>query len=316
MAIDVHAHYFPKSYVATLRAMGGASDPIADRIEEDDHRNRFFSSALEERVALMDETGIERQILSINGHAFLVEDPARCHDHTRAANDVQAEIAVRFPGRFSFWASLPVVDPELAVRELERAVKDLGALGMMMPTNILGTPLDWPALDVLYAYLEREGLPMFLHPHPPAYEAIPAGYPELVLVSGLYYVVEDANAVMRLVRGGVMERFPNLRVICPHLGGPVPFFAFRLNQAVGPKLPHRAEVYWKRMLFDVVSQHPPAVRCACETFGVDRFVFGTDFPYINDDGVRATARLVDDLPYDDHARAGIRKQNLLSWLKL
>ena len=61
---------------------------------------------------------------------------------------------------------------------------------------------------------------------------------------------------------------------------------------------------------------PPAVRCACETFGVDRFVFGTDFPYINDNGVRATAKLVSELPYDDASKAGIREGNLLPWVKL
>jgi aminocarboxymuconate-semialdehyde decarboxylase len=246
----------------------------------------------------------------------MVSDPARCRDHAMAANDVLAEISSRYPDRFSFWADLPLVDPQAAVRELERAVKDLGALGAFVPTNILGTQLDWPELDVLYAHLEREGLPMFLHPHPPAYEVAPPGFPELGLVSGVYYMSEDTNAVMRLVRGGVMERFPNLRVICPHLGGSVPFLFFRLNQQIGAKLPHRAEVYWKRMLFDVVSQHPPAVRCACETMGVDRFVFGTDFPYIDDNGVRATSRLVSELPYDEASKAGIRKANLLPWLNL
>lgn len=322
MSLDVHAHLFPMEYIETIRAMGGVSASLADRLEEGNRRSPFMGGSVDQRVDLLAEAGIDRQVLSMTGQHVLVEDRARCRDHARAGNDVLANVCARYPEAFSFFAVLPLVDAEGSIREMERAAKDLGALGMVMPTHVLGRPLDWSELEPLYAYMEQAELPIFLHPGPPWHPVTPVGFNDYGITSGLYFPVEDAQAVMRLVLSGMLERHPGLRIICPHLGGPIPFLFYRLDNHVHPTmsngepLPHPPSVYLKRLLYDVVSQHMPAVRCACDTFGVDRLVLGTDFPFVPQKGVLATMASVRSLTSDDSEQANILENTVRSWLPL
>src|SRR5207248_236315 len=162
-------------------------------------------------------------ILSIPGQSVLVEDVAACADNARACNDALAEVCARHPKHFALFASLPLVDGEAAVRELERAVKEHHALGITSPTHILGRRPDWEGLEPVWSALERMNLPVFLHPLDPPHQVAPEGHADCNLTPGIYYPTEDAHALLRIIAGGVLERHPGLRVICPHLGGIIPF---------------------------------------------------------------------------------------------
>jgi aminocarboxymuconate-semialdehyde decarboxylase len=128
---------------------------------------------------------------------------------------------------------------------------------------------------------------------------------------------------MRIIYGGVLERHPGLRVICPHLGGVVPFLLWRLQGHPGKEgsgesgagLPHRLSYYLDKVLFDSVTLHGPAMRCACDTFGPERMVLGTDFPFVDGPGMKKIRQLIDGLPITAQQREGILEKNMNAWIR-
>jgi predicted TIM-barrel fold metal-dependent hydrolase len=237
MSLDVHAHLYPPEYREGLRARGGASLPIAERLTRMAARDRFMDGAIDERLEMMDSLGVHRQVLSMPNQWVLIAEPELCSVHAKLANDALSEVCQRYPERFRMFASLPLVDPAAALAELERSVTAHGSLGIIMPTHILGKPLDWDGLEPIWAEMERRQLPVFLHPAHPAQPVAPEGFPELGMTTALFFMNEDANAITRMVLTGVLERYPDLRVICPHLGGAVPFLLRRLDLHTDPEMP-------------------------------------------------------------------------------
>jgi len=152
--------------------------------------------------------------------------------------------------------------------------------------SVAGRPLDDPAFDPFFAELDRRGAVLFLHP-------VGAGAGPNTEQYGLTWMigapVEDTVAALRLVLSGLTTRYPRVRIIVPHLGGTLPFLFQRLDDAAER---HRASArdelpiedppsdLIRRLWFDTVNQYPAALRCACEAFGADRLMLGTDFPYL------------------------------------
>lgn len=322
MSLDVHAHLYPKKYCDFLEKRGGPSKSMAGRVYALAAGNPFFTGAIDARLELMDAAAIGRQVLSIPNQNILVEDAAVSAIHAAAANDELAAVCQRYPERFTLFASLPLIDAEAALRELRRARETHGAVGIIVPTHVLGRPLDWDGMEPVYGALEEMGLPLFLHPLDPICPAAPAGFPHLGLTPAIYYPTEDANALMRMIYGGVLERHPRLRVICPHLGGVAPFLLWRLQGHPGKEgsgesgagLPHPISHYLDRVFFDSVTLHAPAMRCACDTFGPGRLVLGTDFPFVDGPGMKKIRQLIDELPITAQEREGMLEKNIREWI--
>lgn len=322
MSLDVHAHLYPKSYCDFLENKGGQSKVIAARVYGLAGNNPFFTGAIEARLELMDAAGIDRQVLSIPNQNILVEDRATCASHAEAANNELAEVCQRYPERFTLFASLPLVNAGDALRELRRARETHGAVGIIVPTHVLGRPLDWDGMEPVYAALEEMGLPMFLHPADPICPPVPAGFETFGLTPAIYYPTEDAHALMRIVYSGVLERHPRLRVICPHLGGVIPFLLWRLHGHPGKAgsgsaeagLSHPISHYLDKVLYDSVTLHGPAMRCACETFGPDHLVLGTDFPFVDGPGMKKIRETIEELPINTQEREGILEGNVRAWI--
>lgn len=317
MTLDVHAHLYPATYREALRRKGGPSERIAERLASSAANDRFMDGAMDERLELMAAAGIDRQVLSMPNQWVLVEDTVRCAEQAVLGNDALAEVCSRHPDYFRMFASLPLVEAEAALKELDRCRREHGALGIIMPTHVLGRPLDWEGLEPIYATMERLALPIFLHPTQPAHPVAPPGYKEYGLTSGLYFPTEDTNALMRIVYSGVLERHPNLRIICPHLGGAIPFLFKRLDRHFdreAAELPHPPSYYLRKVKYDTVSLYGPAVRCTCETFGAGQLVLGTDFPYVDGPGMKEIMGTVEELPISESDRAGILEGNAREWL--
>jgi aminocarboxymuconate-semialdehyde decarboxylase len=104
--------------------------------------------------------------------------------------------------------------------------------------------------------------------------------------------VEDTAVALRLIMAGMLDRYPRLKIIVPHLGGVLPFVAQRIDDLTGhsvarqrpddqaPAIQGPPSAYFRRLWYDTVNSHPAALRCAHETFGADRLLLGTDFPYL------------------------------------
>jgi aminocarboxymuconate-semialdehyde decarboxylase len=319
MSLDIHAHMYPQRYVEFLERLGGESARLARHM---DSRARTLSrwivtGTTEEHVEFLDAAGIDRQVLSLSSPSVLVADPARCAQHAEAANDSIAEVCARFPERLFQFATLPLVDPDVALRELDRVRTQHGAVGVTVPTNVLGRPLDWEGLEPVYAALEASGLPMFIHPAGPNHRVAAEGYNAYGLASTVYFPAEDSNALLRLVHSGVLERHPNLRVICAHMGGLLPLWIWRAESLNDPgtsqawDLPHPPSYYLRKVKYDSACANPHAIRCACETYGMTQVVLGTDYPCENMRDIMASVKAVG---LTDTQLAGVLEDNLAEWI--
>lgn len=320
MTVDVHAHLYPLAFVRNVVDRGGELGIFADRLLRRVNERPFMSGAIDQRLEIMASVGIDQQVLSMPNHWVLDEDVDRCSENAKLANDALADICSQHPAQFRLFVGLPYVNADAALRELDRTVSQHRPAGVIMPTHVLGKPLDWPELVPVYAELERCGMPIFLHPSHPRQAPTPAGFDDFGLTVALYFPVEDATAVLRLVCSGLLERFPELRIIAPHLGGAIPFLFQRLDMETDPHmpdgspLPHPPTYYLQKLLYDTASIHGPALRCSCDTLGPERLVFGTDFPYLLEPEMRLIVQTVDDLDLNQRSKDAILQGNVNAWL--
>ena len=219
--------------------------------------------------------------------------PEVAAEFARLANDEMADLVAEHPDLFvGFAAALPLNDVEASVAEIDRAIGQLGALGVQMFTNVLGTTLDDPRLEPLFARVEALDRAVWLHP-------IRSFESNFGIWWSLGWPYETAAALSRLVYSGVMERHPRLKVLAHHGAGMVPHFSSRLNMGPGYRevkdsLPLPPLEYFKRFYADTaLFGAPHAVRCVVDFFGPDHVLFGTDMPLGPLHAVEATMADID-----------------------
>jgi aminocarboxymuconate-semialdehyde decarboxylase len=227
----------------------------------------------------MDRAHVDKQILSVAGLAPYLPDEAAAVEGARFVNDLYAELSRTEARRFAAFGVLPMPHVSASLTELARVLDDLGMWGVTVTTSILGTSLADASFDPIYAELDRRGAVLFIHP-----AGFACGSPDLV-ANGLTWPLgapfEDTMAVLELMQAGFTQRFPRIKAIVPHLGGTLPFLTQRLDHMAAFFMPGKgkpseiARTFW----YDTVNAYPPALRLAIGTFGLDRIVFGTDWPY-------------------------------------
>jgi predicted TIM-barrel fold metal-dependent hydrolase len=278
MRIDVHAHYFPQEYVDCIARVADWADvPRAEGAPG-------AAVSLDERLAQMDGAGIDLQVLSASLLHPNVPNKGDAVAAARLGNDLYADVCKRSPGRFAAFGAVPLPHVDAAIEEVGRCLDTLGFLGVATGCTVAGQPLDDPAFDPLWAELDRRGTVLFLHPLFIGYEREMRQYGLQSMVGAL---MEDTIAAVRLVASGVTTRYPRMKVIVPHLGGTLPFIVARAaghidgGRARGELqgLDRPARESFRRLWYDTCNHEPAALRCACEVFGSDRLLLGTDFPW-------------------------------------
>jgi aminocarboxymuconate-semialdehyde decarboxylase len=291
MRIDVHAHLFSERYVDALRsAFRDTPPPLGEEVKRllnwwsTDPRMTKLDLRLEE----MDRYGIDMQILSLGAfHGVLLQDRGVVTELAHIGNDVLVDAATRYPDKFRVLAALPVNFPDLAIQELDRLAGRPEVVGV----NLVGSaspgvkPLNDPDLFPLYAELERRGIPFLLHPvTAPGLECMM----ELSLANIVGFMFETTLAAVRMVYGGVFERYPGLTMIFPHLGGTAPYLMGRIQWGYerfpicNEQLTMPPLEYFKRFYYDTVTRNVPALQMGLSMFGVDHVMFGTDIPLRED----------------------------------
>lgn len=294
---------------------------------------------LDERFRVMDRFPEYVQVLTLASPPVeAAGPPTLARDLARLANDEMAELVRQHPDRFlGFAASLPMNDPEVSLREADRAIAELGALGIQIFTNVNGLPLDDARFEPLFARMAELDRPIWVHP---ARGATVPDYPteerskfEMWWVFGWPY--ETAVFMSRLIFSGHLDRYPNLRILTHHAGGMVPHFAGRIGPgldqfgartpdedltAVTRALTKRPFDYYKMFYGDTAlfgAEH--ALRCAIEFFGVDHILFGTDMPFDPEKGpmfIRETIANLDALELSTADRAKIDERNARRVLRI
>jgi predicted TIM-barrel fold metal-dependent hydrolase len=307
----------------------GPGHEFKERARQSGGRDAEFFGRLADvgakRLAEMDAAGIDMQVLSLQypGTEQCAEDEATAV--ANEANDFLADAVKRHPTRFAGLAALPTAAPQKAAAELERRVRQQGFRGAIVNGHNRGRYLDdtfyWPILECADAL----DVPIYLHPTRPPHAVIEASYggfaPQVSWMfsgPGWGWHIETAVHVVRMVLGGVFDRFPKLQIVVGHLGEGLPFMLPRLDRNMAPEL-----TGLKRRLADYLRQNvhytfagfnfPAAFLDLLLEVGVERIMFSVDYPY----GSMAKAReFLENLPVSAADRARIAHSNAEKLFKL
>lgn len=279
----------------------------------------------EGRLRVMDEAGIDIQVLSALGYFVQDLPPAQSVDISRQLNDRLAAAVSRHPDRFRAFASLPVSDAAASVDELTRSVEELGFVGAMIHGQTHGVFLDDPSVRPILAAAERLDVPIYLHPAPPPavvrdeyYSGLAPAVAACLSTSGWGWHSECGMHVVRMVVAGVFEELPELKIIVGHMGEGIPFHLDRMEDMLTPVTTGLsltvAETLRRNLHLTTSGYNSDApLLCALATFGVDRIMFSVDHPF--GDSKRATAHL-DTAPVSAEDREKIAHGNAESLLRI
>lgn len=325
MNIDFHAHVYPEDYLKKLEASTGDV-----RIETDNKGEKWILSMgakagpitpdffdLDVRVDRITETRVDMQILS-SPHPgvdrFSTEESA---EMSRVINNGIAKAVRQYPKRFQGIAMLPLIDTRLALRELDRAILELGLKGMCMLTNVAGKTPDSDFLLPVYERAQQLGVPIFIHPTTPLGAQVMQEWRLAIILGFEFDIVLSAT---RLAYAGVLDRFPELRFVISHLGAGIPFLAGRIDRGYhdptcGIKTKKPTSEYLRELYCDTVSFYQPALAMAYEFYGASRMVLGSDFPLIIGD-LPAAVPSIEAMPIPNREKEKILGENVKQLLKL
>ncbi len=236
---------------------------------------------LASRFQMMDRAGVKMQVLSAAPQLPYFEKKADAITAAKWINDSYADYVRRYPDRFVAYVATPLPHVDAALEEMTRGLDKLGMVGVTMGTSVLCRSVADPMFNPFWEEMNRRGTILFFHP-----SGISACSPlvqEFSLTWPIGASIEDTTVVAHLIVNQIPKRYPRVRIIVPHLGGDIAMLMQRLdNQRVlyMPADAERASVTAKRFWYDTVSHgYVPALRAACTSFGADRLVLGSDYPY-------------------------------------
>jgi predicted TIM-barrel fold metal-dependent hydrolase len=232
------------------------------------------------RLELMDEAGVQVQVLSHGIMApYLQSEPAAL-EAARACNDGYAELPRRYPDRFAALASLPLPHVEASLRELERCMDDLGMVGAAMNCSVFERSTAESEFEPLYAQLNRRRALLFFHP---CASGICSPMITRYGLSGAAGTsMEDSTIALHLIVKQIPIRYPNIRIVIAHLGGLIPMLLQRLDhQLVQPGLAEPPSLTARRLYYDTVGHGShAALLCAWKAFDAEHLVPGSDWPVL------------------------------------
>lgn len=271
------------------------------------------------RIAAMDALDVDMLVVSLPVHFYMYwAEPEFAISFSRTANDANAAYCSAYPDRLRFWAQLPMQAPLAAAAELERAVTQLGAVGVAMGgANFGGLEADDESLYPLWEMACSLDVPLFIHGHNQSAswgKAAANERYEITSIVGMPY--DESRLFWNLICGGVLDHFPQLKVYITHAGGYVPYQLGRFettNEVLGDrrnKMPVRE--YMTNFYFDPLNHLLPMRRAIVDTIGVDRLVYGSNFG--GSDAIRED--LTEGLGLSAGDRQRVRSGNAIDLLRL
>ena len=287
--IAIEEHILPAEVRQAWAAAPPPHDPVSAFADGGESGVRLADLS-EGRLALMDEQGVDVQVLSLTTPGLHNLEPGPALETGRFVNDLIAEACARHPDRFQGFAALPTSDPQAAPRELERAVRELNLKGALLCGRTRERHLDHPELRPMLAKAAELGVPIFIHPQTPAPAVREASYAgigettDLALAAfGLGWHYEAGLEWVRLAAAGVFDELPSLQIILGHWGEVVLFYLERTSAVLDRalNLDRSLSDYARRNLYVTGSgmwSDTYLLRCK-EIVGSDRLLFSTDYPY-------------------------------------
>jgi aminocarboxymuconate-semialdehyde decarboxylase len=299
--LDFHNHYYPPEYIAAIR-----EGPSAYTVSVDDDGNPVLHSPgdknyivpghrdISVRTQVLDEAGIDMQVLTFTAPGTLIETPARSVELAALANDCLATIVRDRSDRFTALGTLPLNEPGACAGEFDRVMDELALPGVMLFGNVNGVALSDERFWPLYERASDKNAVLYIHPNfPPGVEAME----EYWLMPLVGFMFDTTLAAAGLVFSGVVERFPGITWVLGHLGGAIPYLTERLDRGFEAYPECREHIsrppseYLKAFYYDTVNFDPAALRLAIEFAGADHILAGSDYPHL----IGSLGKMVDSL---------------------
>jgi aminocarboxymuconate-semialdehyde decarboxylase len=271
------------------------------------------------KIRDMDERKLALSVLSSTPFAFFYEiDENLAVELARSQNDQLAAMVKQYPDSFAAMATLPLQVPGAALKELDRAIRTLGLRGIEIGSHVgsreIGDHAFWP----IYEVLEKEGLPMFIHPH---HVAGMDRLEEFYLSNLIGNPLDTTIAAAYLIFSGVLEKFPGLKVVLAHGGGQFPYVFGRLEHGYQVRPEAKEKVHrsprqcLKNFYCDTITHSQEALRYLVSLFGSDHVLLGTDYPYdMGDHHPVETVSLLTNVTEQDKGK--IMRDNAVTLFKL
>jgi aminocarboxymuconate-semialdehyde decarboxylase len=281
-SVDMHSHWSPEIYNKAFAAKVG---------KPPDEVNNALYWDRDKRTQWMDQNGIQVHLLTMSGRMPWWQVSAE--DGAELAQIINDE-AVRWhnadPNRFYGAAELPVKDPQLALKELNRVAGKPGIRAVHVPNSIEGVDyLFDPSFEPVFARIEELGYPLTFHPldgDPNMYGGKDRLGGKWGLSNPVGFPAEHSTTAAKFIVSGTLDKYPNLQIVLPHAGGSFAFIAGRMDRAFKnrrPPLPHTMREYVRRFHYDSLAFWPEALKYVIDVVGSDRVVLGTDIYYAMDE---------------------------------
>jgi predicted TIM-barrel fold metal-dependent hydrolase len=289
LTIDCQSHLFVPELIALMekrknspyvyRRDGGTFIVVNDWVRRLMPKHTDLGSKLTD----MDAAGINLTALSINdpGPELFGADGAAI---ARLVHDFIAEVTRNHPQRFFGLMTLPLQDMAASLREAERCVNKLGMKGILLYSNIDGEFPDEPKYRPLFEFAQSANIPVLLHPAYPMTYQQTKGYE---MAAGLGLMFDTTIALARLILSGVLDEYPKLKLVCPHVGGALPYLVGRIDHQTmvlkrgADKIRRAPSEYLKEVWFDTVSPIALAIRYGLDFAGPDKLLYSSDHPWVD-----------------------------------
>ena len=298
-------------------------------INPDQPNKNMITDLGEVRLKVMDEAGIDMQVLSLSFPGVELFDASDGTAMAKVVNDRLSQAVKQYPDRFAGFAALAPQDPDAAADELERAVKKLGLKGAVINGNIRGEFLDDQKYWAIFERAEKLDVPIYIHPKMPPPDMLKPylAYPGLAsAMAG--FAAEASLHAMRLICSGVFDKYPGLKIMLGHLGEAIPFWLWRIDSRYLEEKqsdPASAEIYknlqknpsqyFKENFYVTTSGMfwQPVVQFVSSVLGSDRILIAVDYPY---ESSREAVQFIESLQMDDGDKERICHLNAEKLLRL
>ena len=292
MKVDMHNHFIPREFFDMVDEAGRPFGPKIQRDRNGDDVIVVDGVSLgalvpqvtdpDVRIRDMDRLGIDIQAISINkSRIFNDLEIDRAMKLYQGYNDAFSQIVSSYPDRFVALATIPMQDVPAAIAELERSIRTLGLHGVQIGTNVNGKNLDDLEFRPLFKKIEELNVPILLHPY---YVAAAERMRKYWLVNLIGNPMDTTIAIASLIFGGVLEEFPNLRIVCAHGGGAAPYIHGRMQHGYNQmeechSVPRSPNEYLGQLYFDSLTHSDIARSHLVQLVGAEHVVLGSDYPF-------------------------------------
>ncbi|OUU79148.1 MAG: hypothetical protein CBC38_05230 [Gammaproteobacteria bacterium TMED78] len=290
--IDIHCHiYFENAAELVKEEFNINNDYLykfsneatrSVNLNQEDSINNLITS-IDTRLEQMDKMGIDIQALSIAPIQYYYNlSPDLTNAAAQLINNEISKIVLQHPNRFVGLATLPMQQPDLAIKELKRSVNDLGMKGIEISTSVNGDELSNNKYLKFFEEVEKLGVLIFLHP---------SGFSDGQRLSNHYFSnvignpLDSTLAINHLIFGGVLDKYPDLKICVAHGGGYLPSYSGRIDHAFDNRMDCRECInqqptsYLKKLYFDTVVFTQHQLEYLVNLYGSEHLLLGTDYPY-------------------------------------